>query len=677
MKKGILTSLGLAAVLTLGLASVNEYREVKEVNAAAGDTYKLVTNVSELSAGDRIIIVASGSDYALGTTQNSNNRNAVAITKDGDTVTGTDVVQDIVLENGNTTGTFAFNVGTGYLYAASSSSNYLRTETTLSANSSWSISITEAGVATVTAKGDNTRNLLKKNSSSALFSCYGSGQSDISIYELVPSETYAKIANTVDIYYNEGIYTKKTNINISDDALNELQVKHPDLTIADYYHGGANAERTTYYNGTALLMGNIDGTFKGVNGVTTGINSGYGLGENGSMTHFKLNADGNTVTYDYTVAKGQHDNWKDPNESGMEGFYTTLNDFVEIPNYFKDWNDDYTYTVSGADDAYLADFLAFVAPCLESTIYNSATSKFITAAGMKLSISEETKNIFDEVQNKYVAHNYLALRIYVSSGDATKVTNQAGILAEARIYKDLFVCDENYIKYFSADLTSGSNGTVTYDVADLSSIEYGTDVTFTATPINADFEVDFIKINGTRCSTTPVNNSNAVTYTHKNVIADFAVEVSFKEKSKVEVQTLTIDFSGSTAADFGISTSAGSTGNFEYSGVTFAYNNVQAYAGYAMLRSSSAYICNTTAIAGTITKVEVTTTNGASTSAEYYLDLFTSATVSVITSGEKLTGKGSLVVEADVSQGYSYFNITQKSKKNGQIAKIVITYIPA
>ena len=30
MKKGILTSLGLAAVLTLGLASVNEYREVKE-----------------------------------------------------------------------------------------------------------------------------------------------------------------------------------------------------------------------------------------------------------------------------------------------------------------------------------------------------------------------------------------------------------------------------------------------------------------------------------------------------------------------------------------------------------------------------------------------------------------------------------------------------------------------
>ena len=147
-------------------------------------TWTLVTDASTLKAGDQIVIVASGSNYALGTTQNSNNRNAVSITKGNNTVTINDSVQVLTLEAGKTSGSFAFYTGGGYLCAASSSSNYLRTETTMTNNSSWEISITSAGVATITAQGTYTRNLLKKNSFSALFSCYGSGQSDVSIYVL-------------------------------------------------------------------------------------------------------------------------------------------------------------------------------------------------------------------------------------------------------------------------------------------------------------------------------------------------------------------------------------------------------------------------------------------------------------------------------------------------------------
>lgn len=152
--------------------------------AWGADTWTLVKNVSELAVGDEVVIAASGSNYALGTTQNSNNRNAVSITKNGDNITWTGTsVQVLTLKAGTTTGTFAFYTGSGYLYAASSNNNYLRTQSTINANASWKITITSAGVATIKAQGTNTRNQLMKNSSSALFSCYTSGQSTVAIYK--------------------------------------------------------------------------------------------------------------------------------------------------------------------------------------------------------------------------------------------------------------------------------------------------------------------------------------------------------------------------------------------------------------------------------------------------------------------------------------------------------------
>ncbi|MBE6240203.1 MAG: hypothetical protein E7115_01705 [Bacteroidales bacterium] len=147
-------------------------------------TWTLVTDVNNLAVGDQVVIVASASNNALSTTQNSNNRGQASVSKSGNTITFGSDVQILTLETGKTTGTYAFNTGSGYLYAASSSKNYLRTETTLSANSSWTISITSAGVATVKANGTNTRNWMRYNSSSRIFSCYSSGQLDIAIYKL-------------------------------------------------------------------------------------------------------------------------------------------------------------------------------------------------------------------------------------------------------------------------------------------------------------------------------------------------------------------------------------------------------------------------------------------------------------------------------------------------------------
>ena len=123
----------------------------------------------------------------MSTENRSNNRGSVAITKNGNTVTINSSVQVLTLKVGKNTGTFAFYTGSGYLYAASSSDNHLKIKSTLDENGSWNITVTTAGVATIKATGSNTRNWLRFNTTNSpkIFSCYGSGQTDISLYVYV------------------------------------------------------------------------------------------------------------------------------------------------------------------------------------------------------------------------------------------------------------------------------------------------------------------------------------------------------------------------------------------------------------------------------------------------------------------------------------------------------------
>ena len=158
-----------------------------EGGTPASTTWTLVTDASTLAAGDEIIIAASDYNYAMSTTQNSNNRGVAAISKSADKSTlaaepGADV-QVLTLTSGVSSGTFGLSTGAGYLYAASSNNNYLRTHTTLNANASWNISVTSAGVATIKAQGGSTRNTIYYNQQSSLFSCYSSAQKAVAIYK--------------------------------------------------------------------------------------------------------------------------------------------------------------------------------------------------------------------------------------------------------------------------------------------------------------------------------------------------------------------------------------------------------------------------------------------------------------------------------------------------------------
>ena len=140
--------------------------------AQAEDVWTLVTDASTLQIGDKVVIVSSVDNRALGTTQKTNNRNAVEITKNTDnTCVINENVQQLTLHQGKKTNTFAFYTGNGYLYAASSSDNHLKTEASLSNNSSWSISITSEGIATIVAQGSYGNNNLRYNPTT-IFSAY-------------------------------------------------------------------------------------------------------------------------------------------------------------------------------------------------------------------------------------------------------------------------------------------------------------------------------------------------------------------------------------------------------------------------------------------------------------------------------------------------------------------------
>ena len=160
---------------------VNAREGVAPEGIGAGNGYFLVTDASTLNNNDNIIIVGQydeDSYYALSTNQKENNRDAKLVTVSGNVIKSiSDEVQVITLEG--ETDAWYFNVGDGYLYAASNSSNQLKTEPEIDANNNAKAKITidgGTGNATIKFQGSNSRNELRYNGvgTSNLFSCYAS-----------------------------------------------------------------------------------------------------------------------------------------------------------------------------------------------------------------------------------------------------------------------------------------------------------------------------------------------------------------------------------------------------------------------------------------------------------------------------------------------------------------------
>ena len=159
-----------------------------EIVSKKANAWQLCTEGTEFNVGDQIAIVAQSSEYAMGNTQNTNNRSATIVNKNGNQMYVDENMQVITLEQGIVENTFAFNVGGGYLYAASSSSNVLKTHNIIDENSCWALTVDSNGTANIQAQGTSTKNVLMFNASSKLFACYSSTQNPIVIYKLVETD---------------------------------------------------------------------------------------------------------------------------------------------------------------------------------------------------------------------------------------------------------------------------------------------------------------------------------------------------------------------------------------------------------------------------------------------------------------------------------------------------------
>ena len=131
-----------------------------------------------------------GRCIALSNEQKKNNRGAVAVILANDKITleQNSMACQLVLKGSSSVGwSFYDEVNGGYLYAASSSGNYLKTQSTLDGRADIRF---EANIATITFKGTNKRNVMQynPNNGSPLFACYGSeSQKPLQLFKKVES----------------------------------------------------------------------------------------------------------------------------------------------------------------------------------------------------------------------------------------------------------------------------------------------------------------------------------------------------------------------------------------------------------------------------------------------------------------------------------------------------------
>ena len=198
--------------------------------------YILVTDAAELTPNSQVVIAHAGSQKALSTTQNGNNRGAAAVTISNNVITDpADDVQLFLLEEGSVDGSVAFKGINGtqadkYIFAASSSSNYLRSQDNLDANASWVVTIDGEGVTSIVAQGENTRNDIRYNGSNSVFSAYAStsSQEHVSIFKLEGSGGPATEKTPLSA-------PKNVKASLNADAANAIDVSWDAVSGVNYY----------------------------------------------------------------------------------------------------------------------------------------------------------------------------------------------------------------------------------------------------------------------------------------------------------------------------------------------------------------------------------------------------------------------------------------------------------
>ena len=196
------------------------------INLPLEEPYILCKNAAWLTEGANIIFassVAAGEQKAMSKLQKTNNRGAASVTIGSAFNAGKETVGIVskdadvaVFTVGISNGHITFYTGdsrdaknnsvAGYLYAASSKDNQLKTQKNVDDNAEWTVSVAANGAATIKAQGNNTHNWMRYNpNNGAMFSCYGSGQKPVYIYLLGKTSSVSSMsAEGVKVFAAEG-----------------------------------------------------------------------------------------------------------------------------------------------------------------------------------------------------------------------------------------------------------------------------------------------------------------------------------------------------------------------------------------------------------------------------------------------------------------------------------------
>ena len=189
--------------------------------------YILCEDAAWLTEGANIIFassVAAGEQKAMSKLQKTNNRGAASVTIGSAFNAGKETVGIVskdadvaVFTVGISNGHITFYTGdsrdaknnsvAGYLYAASSKDNQLKTQKNVDDNAEWTVSVAANGAATIKAQGTNSRNLMQynPNNGNPMFSCYTGGQDPIYIYLLGSTSSVSSMsAEGVKVFATEG-----------------------------------------------------------------------------------------------------------------------------------------------------------------------------------------------------------------------------------------------------------------------------------------------------------------------------------------------------------------------------------------------------------------------------------------------------------------------------------------
>lgn len=257
-------------------AKYGEYDESEIVSATytireiSGDAFVKMTSIDQLAEGIEVIIVNEEASKTMGE-QQKNNFYTVDVFLNAGTALPDEGVTIMTLEG--SAGAWYFNTDNGYLYAAGgTNNNYLRTQPEKNIDSKATISFDNEN-AIIKFQGTSSRNIIRYNSNSTLFSCYSSGQQPVQIY--YRSSASSVVAPTITP--ETGTYTEPQTVTITN-----------------------NAEGTTVYY-------TIDGTTPTI--ASTKYTNSFQLGKNGTyvVKAISIGADGssrvttNTITIDIHV----------------------------------------------------------------------------------------------------------------------------------------------------------------------------------------------------------------------------------------------------------------------------------------------------------------------------------------------------------------------------------------